>query len=373
MKVLKSFLLGAAAGLVLAVALALGAYVSPLREMLYLDSDPEIAGLRERLDDIRERLAQDDLDIAAAPAGDPSADSLKAAQAGALKEYRHRRNRMGELSRLHDKPSPAGFAPWALSLRDRLLPGAGILILLSALLSTAMGARRARGRPARVARSVSAQAEALVSFENAVKQVALLSPAAPASPRAGRAKSGSALPEVPAPADLVVDAPVVPSVLSPFASVANADSREPGNSEFLLANTAEGAFPGSASSAWPAGRGAQPIDLGLGWGAPAQPVREAAPGLGLSMEDEEGTEADGEGASDPAGPFPPGPLAEAQPNGPAQNQFMPPTTEVERVERRKDEVLKLARKGLTSSEISRRMRISQDQVEFIIRMRREKG
>jgi DNA-binding CsgD family transcriptional regulator len=36
-------------------------------------------------------------------------------------------------------------------------------------------------------------------------------------------------------------------------------------------------------------------------------------------------------------------------------------------------VLKLARKGMTSSEISRRMRISQDQVEFIIRLRREKG
>jgi DNA-binding NarL/FixJ family response regulator len=58
---------------------------------------------------------------------------------------------------------------------------------------------------------------------------------------------------------------------------------------------------------------------------------------------------------------------------PPSGTFMPPTTEVERVERRKSEVLKLARKGLTSSEISRRMRISQDQVEFIIRMRREKG
>ncbi len=52
---------------------------------------------------------------------------------------------------------------------------------------------------------------------------------------------------------------------------------------------------------------------------------------------------------------------------------MPPTTEVELVERRKAEVLKLARKGLTSSEISRRLRLSQDQVEFIIRLRREKG
>lgn len=70
----------------------------------------------------------------------------------------------------------------------------------------------------------------------------------------------------------------------------------------------------------------------------------------LSMEDEDG-ETDGEESLG----------------------VMPPTTEVELVERRKSEVLKLARKGLTSSEISRRLRLSQDQVEFIIRLRREKG
>ena len=56
----------------------------------------------------------------------------------------------------------------------------------------------------------------------------------------------------------------------------------------------------------------------------------------------------------------------------SQDEFprgvMPPTTEIERVERRKEEVLKLARKGVTSSEISRRLRLSQDQVEFIIRL-----
>ena len=71
---------------------------------------------------------------------------------------------------------------------------------------------------------------------------------------------------------------------------------------------------------------------------------------GLSMEDEDG-ESDGEESL----------------------SVMPPTTEVELVERRRGEVLKLARKGLTSSEISRRLRLSQDQVEFIIRLRREKG
>ncbi len=77
---------------------------------------------------------------------------------------------------------------------------------------------------------------------------------------------------------------------------------------------------------------------------------EASFPSGLSMEDEDG-ESDVEESLD----------------------AMPPTTELELVERRKVEVLKLARKGLTSSEISRRLRLSQDQVEFIIRLRREKG
>ncbi len=40
---------------------------------------------------------------------------------------------------------------------------------------------------------------------------------------------------------------------------------------------------------------------------------------------------------------------------------------------KKAEVYKLARRGLTSSEISRRLRMSQDQVEMLIRLRREKG
>jgi hypothetical protein len=94
------------------------------------------------------------------------------------------------------------------------------------------------------------------------------------------------------------------------------------------------------------GRETHLFQVGPGWGeSPDTP-----PPGGLSMEDED-----------------------ASGNTDATLGVMPPTTEVERVERRKDEVLKLARKGMTSSEISRRLRISQDQVEVIIRMRREKG
>jgi DNA-binding CsgD family transcriptional regulator len=39
----------------------------------------------------------------------------------------------------------------------------------------------------------------------------------------------------------------------------------------------------------------------------------------------------------------------------------------------RQDILKLARRGFTSSEIARRLRISQDQVEFAIRLQREKG
>lgn len=42
-------------------------------------------------------------------------------------------------------------------------------------------------------------------------------------------------------------------------------------------------------------------------------------------------------------------------------------------DKQKSDVIKLARRGYTSSEIARRLKLSQDQVEFIIRLQREKG
>lgn len=48
-------------------------------------------------------------------------------------------------------------------------------------------------------------------------------------------------------------------------------------------------------------------------------------------------------------------------------------SDFEREEQQKAEVIKLARRGFTSSEISRRLRLSQDQVEILIRLKREKG
>ncbi len=57
---------------------------------------------------------------------------------------------------------------------------------------------------------------------------------------------------------------------------------------------------------------------------------------------------------------------EAIPDAFEENDF-------DRAEGRKIEVLRLARKGMTSSAISRRLRMSQDQVEMIIRLKRDKG
>lgn len=45
----------------------------------------------------------------------------------------------------------------------------------------------------------------------------------------------------------------------------------------------------------------------------------------------------------------------------------------DRLDKEKLDVLKLARRGYTSSEIARRLKLSQDQVDFIIKLQREKG
>lgn len=69
---------------------------------------------------------------------------------------------------------------------------------------------------------------------------------------------------------------------------------------------------------------------------------------------------------------------------PAQNpQARPPVNSEEifpstlnrfdQEDKQKSDVIKLARRGYTSSEIARRLKLSQDQVEFIIRLQREKG
>lgn len=390
MKVIRSFFLGGACGLALAMAIAVGLYLSPIRKGLYLDWDPEIADLRSRMDQIRERVVTRELGLAEAgldaspPRGARVIDSLKSAQAGAWKEYRHWRNRLGELSRAHDEPKPSEFPSWAYSLRYGLSPLAAFLFLAPGCFLAYRAARRPRpsrsakapSRPAPAAAGAPASAaEALSSFESAVKKVALIAaPAAPAKP-AKPAKPANATtpaaPKRPAPPQIPEERlpPAArPSAFRPLSNEDLAQEASPYDVESGNAFQSDNAFRvpeteslplTEAGEVRPEGMDTQIINLGPGGWGEARPAAEEPPdpprseaARGLSMEDEDGED-----------------LPEEPPSG----AFMPPTTEVERVERRKAEVLKLARKGMTSSEISRRLRISQDQVEIIIRMRREKG
>jgi hypothetical protein len=396
MKAAQPFFLGAVGGLALTLAIAIGLFLSPIRRALYLEWDPELSRLRSKTDQIRERMAAGEMGMAdgasaaaeaPADAGAPEAarlDSLRSAQAGAWKEYKHWRNRLGELSRAHDEPRAAAFPAWAYSLRYGLGPLAAVLSLAPALF---FGIRSAR-RPSRAPRAPKAPAkapprppsapeEALSSFQSAVKQVARIAapPLPPAArpvadPRADRHRTAASdtraagpHPEVPPaasedlfkePSPYEVESGNVfrTSDAEPDAGGGSAARPEALETQIFQLGPGGWGEPRPASGTAPASGDAPASRPGQGGGNAAG---DGAPG-GLSMEDEDGPEASGEDA--PAG---------------SGGHFMPPTTEVERVERRKAEVVKLARKGMTSSEISRRLRISQDQVEFIIRMRREKG
>jgi hypothetical protein len=109
------------------------------------------------------------------------------------------------------------------------------------------------------------------------------------------------------------------------------------------------------------------------WNAESTPS-----GSSLIMEDE--ADAESSQTSWGAGSLPPERDSEnsnshaqgAEKESPAWGK-MPETTEFEQLERLQDDMLKLARKGLTPAEISQRLRISQDQVALFLRSRRERG
>ena len=140
MKFIQPFFLGGAGGLVLTLAIVIGFYVSPLRKSLYLDWDPEISQLRDRLEGLREKLLKDEMAIAGSATGSPDSDSLKAAQAGSWKEYRHWRNRLGNLSRLHERATPGEFTAWAYSLRYWFVPAAAVMATVAEPVATRMKA-----------------------------------------------------------------------------------------------------------------------------------------------------------------------------------------------------------------------------------------
>jgi hypothetical protein len=327
MRTAKPILLGALLGLALALAALAGLYASPWRQEAYFRADPGLSDLRSKLATYQEWLTQVDARIAAQG---PDADSLRAEQARVWRDYKAWRTRMGESARAHAQPSGAGFLAWAYSLRywnGPLALAAACIGMLGGFLGARNGYRPSHTRPGKPSRAAGpapseAHARAMSQFEDAVKQVARIS-----------RQDHQPKQVEPPPTDLL-------PIQVPGESVSMPKPREP-DTVPLSVEPPPGLPPQGD------GRETRFFQIGPGWGEPQADARPAQPDL--SMEDEEMPEP------------------ETLPG------VMPPTTEVERVERRKEEVLKLARKGMTSSEISRRLRISQDQVEIIIRMRREKG
>lgn len=384
MKVIKPFFLGMLGGLALGLALLVGLYFSPLRQECYFAADAELADVRAKLGQYQEWLAQTDLRLAQAQA-DPAitvSDSLRNAQTKAWRDYKAWRNRLGELARAHDKPTAEGFWPWTISLAYWILPIAALLALLPGVFFALRARSRSHPLPGKgKAPPNAARAQALAHFEDAVKKVARISEQErgpiPYSSREAPTEFLAANPiQTATGSGTAVEFPVGKEPDSvPIPAIEKPRNPDPAPHAFQKPPTA----PPRQAEARDAGRETAFFQLGVPWGDPAgerignptqagatpasPPASPPGPPLkaspGLSMEDEDGTPAS---------------AADGDPDGDEETLgVMPPTTEVERVERRKEEVLKLARKGMTSSEISRRMRISQDQVDFIIRLRREKG
>jgi hypothetical protein len=368
MKVIKPFFIGLLGGLALSLVLLVGLYFSPLREAVYFGVDPELQDVRGKLSQYRDWLSQADLYIQ--EKGPETSDSLQTAQTLAWREYKKWRTHLGELARAHAKPTAEGFWTWTYSLRYWGVPMAACLAFFPALLlawrsNSRYRAGRVTLRPVggrvKYKTKTKAQNQAISSFEEAIKKVARISendrkanaaPAMPPEPMDSYAEDGRDT--------QVEERHEPPTTPIPITDYIGEEDPEPEPTRSQPPHRDPDTKPFAIVS--DTGLETNFLQTGPVWGEPVNPIPSdtllggsgiPAPGpnaaAGLSMEDE-----DGDADDDSRGQ-------------------MPPTTEVERVERRKVEVLKLARKGLTSSEISRRMRISQDQVEFIIRLRREKG
>ncbi len=383
MKPIQPVILGLFGGLVFSLALLAGLYFSPLRETLYFSVDPEMAQVRAKLSGYREWINQADLSLAAKE--DQSSDSLRAAQTVAWREYKKWRTYLGDLARAHAKPTAEGMWTWTYSLRYWAMPGVAVIAILPALIIVWRGRNRFstarnQGRKAMAsaggrvgiaaaagveagARRGEARAQALANFEDAVKKAAKLADQNSGGGRRYESADGSSGNEPATEPIAVVDGAVrdgadifePPTALIPIDAFSeNAGATEPEGS----------GAPQAQEAHVPNAQGREPETR------PLEVTREGGNET-LFMQDlppwGENRSRSGDGKSPPLA------MEDEDESQVETLGVMPPTTEVERIERRKDEVLKLARKGMTSSEISRRMRISQDQVEFIIRLRREKG
>ncbi len=376
MKVIKPFFFGVLGGLAMALALTVALYFSPLRETLYFQVDPEVVDIRSKLGQYREWLDQTDFRIAANENGlsgdGKTADSLRNAQTKAWRDYKGWRNRLGDLARTHSKPTAAAFWPWVYSLRFWLAPMALVLALLPGsllALRARLRVRSSRRKPSgknsneKPSQGKIGRAQALSNFEDAIKKVARIS-------ETDRGKTPISPPTIPKRPSIREEPPTTPVPITANVEPVSRDTvfgvpkrNEPDTVPLSIPSSDEERASMPKTERLDLGRETAFLNIGPHWGGtasqPGERIGDPGSGTPHGPSDASGSRTDLSMEDEDAGEETLG--------------VMPPTTEVELVERRKAEVLKLARKGMTSSEISRRMRISQDQVEFIIRLRREKG
>lgn len=410
MRALRWFTLGMLAGAMLGLVLWASIYVSPWRQTLYLRVDPKMVAVKEKLAQINRQLSENEANLAA---GGFAADSLarkQAEQERLWKEHKSWRLRLGQLATAHAKTTPDSFIAWTQSLAVIALPGALIISLGAGLLALFLVLRMQEKQPTikpvpRRALDPEAKGEALDQFQEAVRRIADIQarspvrqkarqvaathqptlqasepptePVIPVQPLAVQSAHMPPITAQPVSAQSVPAQPILarpqpghPPLNHPLAPIETAPAPALNTSDTTYLDVLSGwddkeqkaqdSLPENLKEA-----------LKPAWSNPEAVLPQANPEL-LAMQDEDAAEAlhadpyaidlngaNSDGATDPAWESGMG--------------RMPETTEFEKFDRKKEEVFKLTRKGLTSSEISRRVQLSQDQVELIIRMRRERG
>jgi hypothetical protein len=360
-RALRWFTLGTVAGAILALVLWASLYISPWRQDLYLQADPKVVAVKEKLALFRHQLQQNEMRLR------EPADSLVAWQEGQArlwKEYKVWRTRLGEMAQAHARTSPAGFATWSQSLLVFVLPGALLVSLGCGLLALFAVWRVQEKEPTfkpapRRALEPEAKGEALDQFQEAVRRIADIQARSPVRQKAQVKSTQGVIPEP----------KVEPRPEPNFAPKAEPKPTPAPELESSRLNPNDTAY----------------LDVLSGWEDMAQTARDIPPeplnavaqakphaapeGERLTMQDEDATlpAVDNPYVFSQSFDEIDEPLAEDRMGR------MPETTEFEKFDRQKEDVVKLTRKGLTSSEISRRLKMSQDQVELIIRMRRERG
>jgi hypothetical protein len=327
----RGILLGAA---LFAAALG-GLYFSALRMPALAAAGKDFTALKQTLKEQYRQMQERERRIALSPEAVP--ESLKSAQENAWREYGAQRDRLAAWVQSQARPTLDGFGIWVSDLWIWLLALGVILPAGGALAGRILaGAENSPLRPDPGGGSRRRSEEAMAQMENTVRRISAIAAAAPASSQE------------------TVEAP------APYA---------PPTTEFVVPEPRADAAPDAPVKSLnlfqeeEAGENPNPYDF---QGAETlfqprvEPSSEPAPEIwspnGLTMEDETSSPRNSEGDE------------EDPPWG-----KMPETTEFEMLERQREEVLRCARKGMTSSEIARRLRISQEQVDLIIRMRRERG